>query len=137
MSNLDAIIKKLSKKIKMGEYDPVEVVDAMNMVEPGWTIKLTTSTMQASSYSNQHDRFEMLWADKLGIPASSDKYDRYFKDVPAGIQPVRVGADSHPQRRKLNVTTPCRPSSGPSTSVQDHRTCAEPGSSCASSGSTS
>ncbi len=89
----DAILKKVAKKTKIGVYDPVQVVDALNVADPGWTIEETTTTMQASSYSNQHDRFQHLWADRLGIPSEASMYDRKFKDVPAGVKPVNVAAD--------------------------------------------
>ena len=34
----EAIVKKLAKKTKMGEYDPAEVVQALNLIDPGWKI---------------------------------------------------------------------------------------------------
>lgn len=93
MSNSDAILKKIAKKTKIGVYDPREVVDALNQAGPGWTIEPTTTTMQAGSYSNQHDRFETLWLDKLGAPPSASRYGRAVTDVPAGVSPVVIGAD--------------------------------------------
>ena len=93
MSNSDAILKRISKKTKIGEYDPVEVIEALNMVEPGWTIEPATSTMQASGYSNQKDRFEKVWGDALGLD-TNDKYSTSFTDVPAGMDPISIHSDS-------------------------------------------
>lgn len=94
MSITDAIIKKLAKKTKIGEYDPNDVVEALNVVDPGWTIKSITTTMQAGSYSNQHDRFETLWSGRLGVALASNEFaDVSFADVPKGVNPVRLGAD--------------------------------------------
>ncbi len=91
-ANLDAIIKKLAKKVKIGEYDPMEVVEALNLTEPGWTIEPITTTMQASGYSNQKERFERLWAEALKLDVSS-KHRTEFTDVPPDMEPIALHTD--------------------------------------------
>ena len=40
-----AVIKKLAKKIKIGDYVIREVVDTLNIIDPGWKLEITVGAM--------------------------------------------------------------------------------------------
>lgn len=50
-----AVLKKVAKKTKMGEYDPVEVVEALKLLDPAWSIDAVTIAVPMGGYGDLSD----------------------------------------------------------------------------------
>jgi hypothetical protein len=105
-ARLTAILKRVAKKVKIGEYDPEEVVAALALTNPGWTIQPTTTTMQASSATNQAGRYEKLLGDAVNLDDLAVYANHQHVSLHSDGASVNFDPSEKPESLGLNVNSP-------------------------------
>lgn len=71
----DLLIKKFAKKGKMGEYDPATIVEALNVIDPGWLLEESVEAMPLRDTSLNMDTSAIESAGFSGVAPRVWVYD--------------------------------------------------------------